>query len=90
MACGRSIFQQDSGYRDRDNTNAVIAQFFDRLERHGGPGSSDIWKPIFWLQQRPYDASAEQAYATGRREYLREIMSQEPKAAHYSKITFPA
>ena len=54
----KSIFQQDSGYRDRGNPNAVIAQFFDRLERHGGPGSPDIWKSIFWLQQRPYDASA--------------------------------
>ena len=86
-----SIFQQDSGYRDRGNPNAVIAQFFDRLERHGGPGSPDIWKSIFWLQQRPYDASAEQAYANGRRGYLREIMSQEPKAAQiFNEIAFSA
>jgi hypothetical protein len=87
----KSIFQQDCGYRDRDNPNAVIAQFFDRLERHGGPGSRDIWKSIFWLQQRPYDSSAEQAYANGRREYLREIMSQESRAAQmYSEVTSTA
>jgi hypothetical protein len=76
----RSIFQQDSGYRDRGNPNAVIAQFFDRLEHHGGPGSRDIWKSIFWLQQRPGEASAEAAWAHGRQNYLREIMSQEGRA----------
>jgi hypothetical protein len=77
----KSIFQQDSGYRDRDNPNAVIAQFFDRLEHHGGPGSRDIWKSIFWLQQRPGEASAEAAYAHGRQDYLAEIRSQEQRAA---------
>jgi hypothetical protein len=76
----RSIFQQDSGYRDRDNPNAVIAQFFDRLEHHGGPGSRDIWKSIFWLQQRPGEATAEAAYAHGRQAYLAEVRSQEPRA----------
>jgi hypothetical protein len=76
-----NIFQQDSGYRDRDNPNAVIAQFFDRLEHHGGPGSRDIWKSIFWLQQRPGEASAEAAYAHGRQDYLAEIRSQEQRAA---------
>jgi hypothetical protein len=76
----KSIFQQDSGYRDRDNPNAVIAQFFDRLEHHGGPGSRDIWKSIFWLQQRPGEASAEAAYAHGRQEYLAEIRSQQERA----------
>jgi hypothetical protein len=71
----KSIFQQDSGYRDRDNPNAVIAQFFDRLEHHGGPESRNIWKSIFWLQQRPGEASAESAYDTGRQAYLAEIKS---------------
>jgi hypothetical protein len=77
----KSIFQQDSGYRNRDNPNAVIAQFFDRLEHHGGPGSRDIWKSIFWLQQRPGEASAEAAYAEGRQNYLAEVRSQEGRAA---------
>ena len=76
----KNIFQQDSGYRDRDDPNAVIAQFFDRLGRHGGPASRDIWKSIFWLQQRPGESSAESAYANGRQNYLREIQSQHGRA----------
>jgi len=87
----KSIFQQDSGYRNRDNPNAVIAQFFDRLERHGGPGSRDIWKSIFWLQQRPGEASAEAAYANGRRAYLSEIQSQQAHAERlYEEIVSTA
>ena len=76
----RSIFQQDASYAGRNNPNAAISGFFDRLAHHGGPSSPDIWKSIFWLQQRPGEPSAEAAVAHGRRAYLTEIQSQLPKA----------
>ena len=76
----RSIFQQDAGYPGRNNPNTAISGFFDRLAHHGGPSSPDIWKSIFWLQQRPGESSAEAAVAHGRRAYLAEIQSQLPKA----------
>ncbi|KMO75693.1 hypothetical protein MCHLDSM_03220 [Mycolicibacterium chlorophenolicum] len=71
-----SIFQQDASYPGRRNPNLAIAEFFNRLDKHGGPSSRDIWKSIFWLQQRPGDPSAEIAYARGRQEYLSEIQSK--------------
>ena len=83
-----SIFQQDSSYPGRDNPNTAISGFFDRLANHGGPSSSDIWKSIFWLQQRPAEPSAETAVAHGRQAYLAEIQSQLPDAsAMYRDIT---
>ena len=75
-----SIFQQDASYPGRHNPNLAIAEFFDRLDRHGGPSSPDIWKSIFWLQQRPGELSAEAAYAHGRQAYLREIHGQHQRA----------
>jgi hypothetical protein len=75
-----NIFQQDSSYPGRHNPNLAIAEFFDRLDRHGGPSSPDIWKSIFWLQQRPGDPSASAAYTHGRQAYLRELQSQQPRA----------
>ena len=84
----KSIFQQDSSYPGRDNPNTAISGFFDRLANHGGPSSPDIWKSIFWLQQRPGEPSAETAVANGRQAYLAEIKSQLPRAtAMYSDIT---
>jgi hypothetical protein len=74
------IFQQDSSYPGRHNPNLAIAEFFNRLGRHGGPGSPDIWKSIFWLQQRPGEPSAQAAFAHGRQAYLREIQRQMPRA----------
>jgi hypothetical protein len=71
----RGVFQQDSSYAGRDNPNLAIVEFFNRLDKHGGPSSPDIWKSIFWLQQRPGDPSADLAYSRGRRGYLTEIMS---------------
>ncbi|EFG78461.1 hypothetical protein HMPREF0591_1645 [Mycobacterium parascrofulaceum ATCC BAA-614] len=71
-----SIFQQDASYPGRRNPNLAISEFFNRLDRHGGPGSPDIWKSIFWLQQRPGEASASAAYAHGRQAYLSEIQRQ--------------
>ena len=75
-----SIFQQDSSYPGRRNPNLAIAEFFDRLDRHGGRSSPDIWKSIFWLQQRPGEPSAEAAYAHGRQAYLHEIQGQHHRA----------
>ncbi|WP_082408956.1 hypothetical protein [Mycobacterium intracellulare] len=76
-----SIFQQDSSYPGRHNPNLAIAEFFNRLDRHGGPSSPDIWKSIFWLQQRPGEPSAAAAVAHGRQAYLAEIQGQFHKAA---------
>lgn len=70
------IFQQDTSYGGRGNPNLNIHEFFDRLDAKGGRNSRDIWKSIFWLQQRPGDASAEAAFANGRKAYLTEIQSQ--------------
>jgi hypothetical protein len=82
------IFQQDAGYKGRDDPNLNIGEFFERLDGKGGPQSSDIWKSIFWLQQRPGDPSADLAYARGRQDYLMEIQSQLPRArALYREIT---
>lgn len=66
------IFQQDSSYPGRDDPNQNIAEFYNRLdEKRSSPGASpDIWKNIFWLQQRPGEPSADAAYANGRQEYL--------------------
>lgn len=59
--------------RARRNPKLAIAEFFGRLDRHGGASSPDIWKSIFWLQQRPGEPSAAAAYAHGRQAYLRGI-----------------
>ncbi|WP_431240918.1 hypothetical protein ACQ86B_28760 (plasmid) [Mycolicibacterium aichiense] len=82
-----SIFQQDASYPGRRDPNLAIAEFLNRLAKHGGPASPDIWKSIFWLQQRPGDPSAEAAYARGRPAYLSEIQSQHRAAvALYREI----
>lgn len=75
-----SIFQQDASYPWRRNPNLAIAEFFNRLDRHGGPSSPDIWKSIFWLQQRPGEPSAQAAYAHGRQAYLSEMRRQTSRA----------
>jgi len=76
----RGVFQQDAGYPGRDDPNAAITGFLDRLGAKGGPSSPDVWKSIFWLQQAPGMASADAALASGRRGYLREIQSQLARA----------
>jgi hypothetical protein len=68
-----SIFQQDASYPGRRNPNLAIDEFFNRLDRHGGPSSPDIWKSIFWLQQRPGEPSAAAAWAHRRQPYLAEV-----------------
>jgi hypothetical protein len=81
-------FQQDSGYPGRSDPNTNISEFLNRLGAKGGPQSPDIWKSIFWLQQRPGDPSADIAFARGRQAYLTEIQSQLPRArALYREIT---
>jgi hypothetical protein len=82
------LFQQDAGYPGRSDPNTNISEFFNRLGEKGGPQSPDIWKSIFWLQQRPGDPSADIAFARGRQGYLTEIQSQLPRArALYREIT---
>jgi hypothetical protein len=81
-------FQQDAGYPGRSDPNLNISEFFRRLGDKGGPQSRDIWKSIFWLQQRPGDPSADIAFARGRQDYLTEIQSQLPRARTlYREIT---
>ncbi|QCG77840.1 tape measure protein [Gordonia phage SmokingBunny] len=66
------VFQQDSSYPGRDDPNKNIGEFFNRLDaKRKSPGASnDIWKNIFWLQQRPGESSADAAFSNGRQEYL--------------------
>ena len=83
-----SVFQQDSSYAGRRDPNTAISEFFSRLGAKGGPSSPDIWKSIFWLQQRPGEPSAEAAVAHGRRGYLVEIQSQlMPATRLYNELT---
>jgi hypothetical protein len=83
-----SIFQQDAGYPGRADPNLAVSAFFDRLAAKGGAASPDIWKSIFWLQQRPAEHSAEAAYAHGRKGYLVEIQSQlMPATRLYNQLT---
>jgi hypothetical protein len=66
----------------------AISAFVDRLDVKGGPASPDIWKSIFWLQQRPAQDSADAAYANGRKGYLVEIQSQPmPATRLYNQLT---
>jgi hypothetical protein len=83
-----SIFQQDASYPGRADPNVAISAFFDRVAAKGGPASPDIWKSIFWLQQRPAEPTAEAAYAHGRKGYLVEIQSQlMPATWLYNQLT---
>ncbi len=69
------IFQQDTSYPGRSDPNQNIGEFFNRLGSKGG-NQGDIWKNIFWLQQRPGEKSADAAFGNGRQAYLTEIQSQ--------------
>ncbi|AZV00745.1 tape measure protein [Gordonia phage Kiko] len=70
-------FQQDSSYPGRNNPNTNITGFFDRLQTKKHP---DIWKRIFWLQQRPGEPSADAAFANGRQAYMTEIQAPRGRA----------
>ncbi|WP_412475383.1 hypothetical protein ACK8HH_17090 [Gordonia sp. LUNF6] len=74
-------FQQDESYPDRDDPEGNVNGFLDRLdEKTKADPNSDIWKRIFWLQQRPGESSAEAAYGNGRQAYLSEIQSRQGEA----------
>ncbi len=76
------VFQQDSSYPGRDDPNQNISVFYDRLdEKAKSPGASpDMWKNIFWLQQRPGITTAEEAYAGGRQGYMDEMRQHEAES----------
>ncbi len=85
------VYQQDAGYPNRGNAAGNVIGFFDRLAKRGSPGASpDIWKNIFWLQQRPSEPSADQAFADGRQAYLAEIQSRIGAATdYYNRLAGP-
>ncbi|ASR86008.1 lysin A [Mycobacterium phage DirkDirk] len=72
------IYQQDTSYPKREDPNENIREFLNRLDvKCASAGASpDPWKNIFWLQQRPGEKSAEDAYRNGRQAYLTEIKSR--------------
>lgn len=82
------IFQQDESYPGRDDPNQNITGFLDRLDQKTkADPSADIWKRIFWLQQRPGEANAETAFQNGRQAYLTEIQSKRGEAQElYQRI----
>lgn len=86
----RGVYQQDSGYPDRNDANGQIREFFNRLDKKRvSPGHGDIWLNIFWLQQRPGEPSAAQAYANGRKAYLTEIKSRTAEATRLVNKYWP-
>jgi len=88
----RGVFQQDGGYPNRETVGGNVTGFLDRLDakRHSDGASPDIWKNIFWLQQRPSESSADIAYANGRANYLVEITSRQVDATGlYDRLSTP-
>ena len=63
----KDIFQQDSSYPGRDNPNTAISEFFNRLETKGGPGVAGYLEIDLLAATGAGAASADQAYAQGRR-----------------------
>lgn len=76
------LFQQDNSYTGRQDPNSQISEFLKRLQtlRGSGGSSGNIWKDIFWLQQAPGAATANEAYNGGRQGYLGEIMARSAEA----------
>lgn len=84
------IYQQDGSYPGRFNPNTQIGAFLDRLDvKRAHSGHGDIWLNIFWLQQRPSEPSAAQAYANGRKAYLAEIKSRSAEATRLVNLYWP-
>jgi hypothetical protein len=75
-------YQQDGGYPNRMDPMGNITGFLDRLDvKFASPGASDDpYKDIFWLQQRPSEATADNAYMHGRMAYYDEISSHDAQA----------
>lgn len=83
------IYQQDGSYPGRFDANTQITGFLDRLDvKRKHPGHGDIWLNIFWLQQRPSDKTAADAYAKGRKAYLTEIKSRTAEATRLVDLYF--
>lgn len=76
----KGVFQQDSSYPGRDDADQNIAAFYERLSAKRAEAPGDIWKDIFWLQQRPSEPNGEAAYANGRQAYLTEIQRHHDEA----------
>lgn len=78
----KGVYQQQEGYPDREDPAKNIKAFFDRLDaKRANPGASqDIWKNIMWLQQRPSEPTADDAYTNGRPGYISELQMRLPKA----------
>ncbi|ROZ89015.1 phage tail tape measure protein [Gordonia sp. OPL2] len=76
------VFQQDGSYPGRDDPNTNITGFYDRLDqkKRSQGWSTDPYRNIFWLQQRPGELSADAAVANGRQGYLSEIQSRAGEA----------
>jgi hypothetical protein len=78
-------FQQDASYPDRRSMAGNIRGFLDRLDDKliSAGASTDPFKNIFWLQQRPSEASADDAYndPKARRAYYPEIQRHVDRAA---------
>jgi hypothetical protein len=84
------LAQEDNSYSGRSDPNQAINEFFNRLDAKGGRTSADIWKTIFWLQQRPGDPSAEIAVSNGRRAYLSELQQHTQAATQmYHELSTP-
>lgn len=85
------VFQQDASYPGRFNVQTQITGFLDRLDvKRKSPGHGDIWLNIFWLQQRPSEASAADAYndPQARRAYLTEIQSRTTEATRLVNLYY--
>lgn len=76
------IYQQDASYEGRNDPNKQVTGFLDRLDvKRASPGhSNDPWLNIFWLQQRPSEKTAADAYRNGRKAYLTEIQRHTAQA----------
>lgn len=84
-------FQQDASYEHRRSPAGNIRGFLDRLDvkRRSAGASSDPFKNIFWLQQRPSEASADDAFndPKARRDYYDEIRRHIDRATEiYDRI----
>lgn len=84
------VYQQNTGYVNRDDPNWQVLEFLNRLDvKRASPGASpDPFKNIFWLQQRPSEPSADLAYQHGRQAYYDEIRRHITKATElYDRFT---
>lgn len=86
------IAQQDASYPHRDDPNAQIPAFLDKLaaqERKPG-ASDDPWLNIAWLQQRPNWPSAQYWLEHGRVNYLAEIKKHTAEATRLTERYWPS